>query len=289
MRELEQETNLEVLREFSGILLKTVDRLELTVTELRRENRELAGLEVPGELAQAWRATELKDQLTRLQKKFFGFGRETLPGKPARPVGHKGQEVLALTARPQEKTEPAPKTGTPSASALGSETESKSHDFSSPDLVAESLTRGFVMSVGAEAWKKITGLTEDTVEITITERTYRKVIHKQSKYRLKDEYNDSDKEVIITAPGPVKVKKGMTYSVDFALAVAVDKYEYHCVPRALRKDRKHEVGQTFLKVRNYAEDGGRSSGVVLQGKTSNCPELRWSKASVVSVVGKVAA
>jgi len=241
MRELEQETNLEVLREFSGILLKTVDRLEATVTELRRENLELAGLEVPGELAQAWLATELKDQLTRLQKKFFGFGRETLPGRPARPIGHKGQEVLALTSRAQEMTEPAPKAGTPSASALGSETESKSHDFPTSDLIAESLTRGFAaMSVGADAWKKIEGLTEDTVEITITERTYRKVIHKQAKYRLKDEYNDSDKDVIITAPGPVKVKKGMTYSVDFALAVAVDKYEYHLpLERQRRKMEAH--------------------------------------------------
>ena len=174
-----------------------------------------------------WLNTELKDQLTRLQKKFFGFGRETLPGKPARPIGHAGQEVLALTARPQEKTEPTPKAGTAKASDLRPETESKAHDFPTPDLVAESLTRGLAMSVGAKAWKKIEGLTEDTVEITITERTYRKVIHKQAKYRLKDEYNTSDKEVIITAPGPVKVKPGMTYSVDFALAVAVDKYEYH--------------------------------------------------------------
>lgn len=226
MRELDQETNIEILREFSGILLKTVDRLESTVTELRRENRALAGQEEPGELGQAWLATELKDQLTRLQKKFFGFGRETLPGKPVRPIGHQGQEVLALTSRPQVPTDPASKAGALHASALGPETESIAHDFPSPDLVAESLTRGFAMNVGAKAWRKIPGLTEDTVEITITERTYRKVIHKQAKYRLKDEYNDSDKEVIITAPGPVKVKPGMTYSVDFALAVASDKYEY---------------------------------------------------------------
>ena len=98
MRELEQETNIEVLREFSGILLKTVDRLESTVTKLTREKLALAGQEVPEGPSQAWLNTELKDQLTRLKKKFFGFGRETLPGKPARPIGHAGQEVLALTA-----------------------------------------------------------------------------------------------------------------------------------------------------------------------------------------------
>lgn len=247
MRALEEETNLEVLREFSGILLKTVGRLESTVTELRRENFELSGKAVPEEIAQAWLTTELKDQLSRLQRKFFGFGRETLPGKPARPIGHKGQEVLTLTVRPQVTLEPAPKAGSAPATALSRDTESKAHDFLTPDLVAESLIRGVGMGAGAEAWKKIEGLTEDTVEITITERTYRKVIHKQAKYRLKDEYNDTDKEVIITAPGPVKVKPGMTYSVDFALAVAVDKYEYH-LPLE-RQRRKMEAAGLAIDVK----------------------------------------
>jgi transposase len=244
MRELEQETNIEVLREFSGILLKTVGRLESAVTQLTRENRQLSGKDVPEAPLQDWLNTELRDQLTRLQKKFFGLGRETLPGKPARAIGHPAQEVLALTSRPQERVEPAPQAGTAKASALSSETESNAHDFLTPDLVAESLTRGLPMSVGAEAWKKIPNLTEDTVEITITERTYRKVIHRQAKYRLKDEYNDSDKEVIITAPGPVKVKSGMTYSVDFACAVASDKYEYH-LPLERQRRKMEAAGLTI--------------------------------------------
>jgi transposase len=247
MRELEQETNIEVLREFSGILLKTVDRLQSAVTQLTRENRAHEGKEDEPAPSQDWLNTELKDQLTRLQKKFFGFGRETLPDKPGRPIGHDDQDVLALTSRPQEKMTPAPTAGTPKASALGSEIESKAHDFLTPDLVAESLTRGLPMSAGADAWKKIANLTEDTVEITITERTYRKVIHRQAKYRLKDEYNTSDKEVIITAPGPVKVKPGMTYSVDFALAVASDKYEYH-LPLE-RQRRKMEAAGLAIDVK----------------------------------------
>lgn len=103
------------------------------------------------------------------------------------------------------------------------------------------------MSVGAEAWSKIAGLTEDTVEITIVERTYKKVVHKRSKYRLKDEYNTSDKEVIITAPGPVKVKPGMTYSVDFALSVVLDKYEMH-LPLE-RQRRKMEAAGLAVDVK----------------------------------------
>lgn len=34
------------------------------------------------------------------------------------------------------------------------------------------------MNVGADAWVKIPGLTEGTVEITIVERTYKRVVHK---------------------------------------------------------------------------------------------------------------
>jgi transposase len=245
MRELEQETNVEVLREFSGILLKTVDRLEQAVAVLTEKNRALSGEKSPEPPSQEWLNSQLKDHLHRLQKKFFGCGSEKLPGKPARPIGHAGQEVLPLTTEPQTNIEAdRPKAGAPPAAALGKEPESKGHDFQTPELVAESLTRGLPVSVGAEAWKKIPSLTEDTVEITITERTYRKVVHQQAKYRLKDEYNDSDKEVIITAPGPVKVKPGMTYSVDFALAVASDKYEYH-LPLERQRRKMEAAGLTI--------------------------------------------
>jgi transposase len=89
----------------------------------------------------------------------------------------------------------------------------------------ESKLRG--LNEGQENWDKMKNFFQDTVEITITERIYTKVVHRQAKYRLKDEVNTTGKEVIITAPGPVKIKPGCTYSVDFALAVVSDKYEFH--------------------------------------------------------------
>src|SRR6185437_3762512 len=46
-------------------------------------------------------------------------------------------------------------------------------------------------------------------------------------YRLKKEYNTTGKEVIITAPGPVKLKSGSQYSMDLAVAVVSDKCEFH--------------------------------------------------------------
>lgn len=81
--------------------------------------------------------------------------------------------------------------------------------------------------MGKEAWESIAGVYQQSSEITIVERTYQKVVYKRAKYRLKDEYNQSDKEVIITAPGPAKLRAHSRYSIDFAVAVVIDKYNLH--------------------------------------------------------------
>lgn len=232
MRALENETHIEVLREFSSILLKTVERLSAEIAALKDQK---------ATDQQQWLSHELEDQLHRLQKKFFGFGRESMTSsasKEGRLIGHEGQQTLALTGRPHAETSTS-QADTASPRAVGATDERVAHDFLTPDLVAESIMRELPKNAGAEAWQKIKGLTEDTIEITVTERTYKRVIHSQAKYRLKEEYNTSDKEVIITAPGPVKVKPGMTYSVDFALSVVSDKYEYH-IPLE-RQRRKMEM------------------------------------------------
>ena len=57
----------------------------------------------------------------------------------------------------------------------------------------------------------------------------------------------SGKEVIITAPGPAKLKPGSQYSIDFALAVVSDKYEYH-LPLE-RQRRKMEAAGLDLEAK----------------------------------------
>jgi transposase len=217
VRPIAQEQNIEVLRQYAILVTQTAEEQAREIARLKDERSD-------SQAARAFLSQQLQDQLTRLQKKFFGFGRERSAERtPLRPIGHQGQEILSLSARPQSesqkklKNEISPRSGD----------EFKTHGMSAEDLVAEGLSRGVPMSAGADAWKQIPGLTEDTVEITLVERIYKKVIHRQAKYRLKDEYNTTGKEVIITAPGPVRVKPGMTYSVDFALSVVTDKYEMH--------------------------------------------------------------
>ncbi len=62
------------------------------------------------------------------------------------------------------------------------------------------------------------GLTEDSEEITLVERTYSLVLHRRKKYRCRCNAN------VVTAHGPAKLIPGGRYSADFGVSVAVDKY-----------------------------------------------------------------
>ena len=65
------------------------------------------------------------------------------------------------------------------------------------------------------------GVTEDSEEVTLVERTYRVVLNRRKKYRCRCNAN------IVTASGPIKLIPGGRYSLDFAVSIAVDKYADH--------------------------------------------------------------
>jgi hypothetical protein len=162
---LEQETNIEVLRAYSLIATREVDRLSKELAEARKQESE------EGYLSEA-----LRDQLTKLQEKFFGFGREKTDIRPA--THHKNAQLLIH--------------GNRMASELEAKTESDAHGNGAKtvfyesiisELIEEAVSRGFEMSK-AKNWEEINSLTQDSVEITVVERTYQKVIHKQKKYRF---------------------------------------------------------------------------------------------------------
>jgi len=243
MRPIAQETNLDFLREYASLLKSSLDHAHDVIRKLKHERQE-AELES----AQSMLSQDFEDQLHRLQRKFFGFGRERLPDEetPQRPIGHANQVLLLHGNRSQHEEIQESKSQSDSPRNSGP-SETLTHGASKQDLLAENLLWGVNMKAGVNAWKKINGLTRDTVEITVTERIYKKVVHRQEMYRLKDEYNTTGKEVIYTAPGPVKVKPGMTYSVDFALAVVTDKYEMH-IPLE-RQRRKMEAAGLEVDVK----------------------------------------
>lgn len=84
-------------------------------------------------------------------------------------------------------------------------------------------------NAAASQWEKLDGLVEESVMVTVVERKFlRKVIRRQ-KYKLKQEFNKTEKDVVlITAEHPeLRIAPGCGYSVDFATAVIVDKFLYH--------------------------------------------------------------
>jgi transposase len=207
--------------------------------ELKTAHQKIDHLQAEAEKSkQEWLDQSLKDQLHRLQRKFYGFGREENPNQAARPIGHQEQVLLLHANHPQPEEETKPGSENPDESGT-SKTLAKRHSFSDEDLEMESKSRGVM--AGKEGWKEIPGLFQESSEITITERTYRKVLHQQAKYRLKDEYNTTGKEVIITAPGPAKIRPGSQYSIDFALSVVSDKYQYH-LPLERQRRKMEEAG-----------------------------------------------
>ncbi len=228
---LEQEQDIEVLR-LSAILYRD------TAAAFAKEN---ARLKAGGqENSQGELIAKLQDQLVRLQKKFFGFGREEFSKKP-RAVGHE-QQALKLHNRrahveDQERGAEV-KSGSEKREAMLCRIE---HDFALGAFSVENKERGIEAENAGEPWNKIEGLAQESCEITIVERTYKKVIHRQAKYRLKEEYNKTGKEVIITAPGPAKLKVGCQYSIDFAIAVVIDKYESH-LPLERQRRRMNAAG-----------------------------------------------
>jgi transposase len=226
---LEQERNIEVLRAYSILATKEVERLQRELAAVLKPHTEEGFLDIG-----------LRDQLVKLQTKFFGFGRETTH-RP--PTHHKKQDLLLHgnrmsgeaagemqgEAKPDEKGHP----------------KLKFYETALEELKREAISRGFEMSK-ADAWEEIKGLTQDSVEITVVERVYEKVVHKQKKYRFLPSVG-TDKQIIVTAPGPVKLKPGCHYSVDFALSTVSDKYEYH-LPLE-RQRRKMEAAGLDVSVK----------------------------------------
>lgn len=75
-------------------------------------------------------------------------------------------------------------------------------------------------------WELIDGLYDESSEYDLVPKKLAKKKYRRFKYRLKVT-KGSEKEIIVSAPGPSKLVPGSSYSVDFALDVVTEKYLYH--------------------------------------------------------------
>lgn len=215
---VEVEKDIEVLRQYTLWLQREV-------AAITKENATLKNAAEAGK--QEWLDEKLRDQYSQLQKRFFGSGQESLD----RPVGHQ-EEQLKLHGEhiTQEKEKRAQSETLPQVFH---------YKLSTLGLMQESLLRGITQ--GAAAWKEVPGLYQEAKEITVREVSYLEIIHRQYKYRLDKKFNKTGKEILITAPGPVKIRPQSKYSVDFAISVAMDKYGFH-LPLERQRRKMEEAG-----------------------------------------------
>ena len=103
--------------------------------------------------------------------------------------------------------------------------DAKLYSLNDEELREKSVIQGN-SNPSAKDWKELQGLYDKATEITIVERTYKKVVHQRKKYLYLPSVG-TDKEVIITAKGPEKLFPGCGFSIDFAIASTLDKYQWH--------------------------------------------------------------
>lgn len=198
----------DVIKEFAKLAV-------LENHHLRQENAELKKAQYHHEQARL----AYEDRLSRLEQKLFFQGREKFD-KELKPKKTKDLLLHGECSNPDENH---PKERTAKDRALFD--ENQFYSMGVDELKDEANVRGY-KDAKASDWKELEGLYDEATEITIVERTYKKVVHKRKKYLFKPSLG-TDKEVIVTAKGPEKLFPGTGYSIDFAIAVTCDKYQWH--------------------------------------------------------------
>lgn len=202
-----QESNPEILRFYINELFKHNDQLSKTLTKAIEEKAKAAQ-----------KSFSLEDQLLILKKKFFGKSSE----KRKIEDRVRDTEDQDLLVHSYSLVPPASRKNTKSL-----DEEVVTHSLTDEELQAMSVALGLVQPTSAQ-WEAMPGFFDESTEVTVIERSYKKLIHRRQKYCLKKEFQNEDSKMqIITAEGPLKLLPGCTYSIDFAASVVADKYISH--------------------------------------------------------------
>lgn len=201
------EKNPEILSALLDLANQEIVRLQKVVSTIEAEKSEAAQ-----------KAFNVEDSLKILRKKFFGKSSEKSANARERDRLNDDPELLIhsqnlLPIPPKKKTRDLV-------------TQELVHESSDDDLKSMSESLGLA-SPSHEQWEEIPNLFDQSVEITVVEREYKKLLHKRKKYRLKKEFAIDEKQVIVAAPSPVKLVPGSSYSIEFAVSCVIDKYLNH--------------------------------------------------------------
>ena len=193
MRPIESISDFEQLKQVAVLLDKENARLHERLQDLTQELAQLKGEDA--QQAIQLELEKLQAEIARLQKRLLGNPSERRPPAPgessatvAARSGHGPREQAKLPLREQ------------------------THELGPQERTCP------VCEKQMDEWP---GQYEEAEEITVVERRFELVRHRRKKYRCR--CNAS----VRTAPAPAKLIAGGRYSVDFALAVAIDKYLDH--------------------------------------------------------------
>jgi transposase len=206
MRPFEKETDVETLRKYIRLLEDYTRNVKEENCALREKYEK-----------QTQSSLNIEDELKVLRRKLWRRSSE----KRGKPKDRKrDQENIDLTLQTQTPF-PAPK-----ERELDIEKRDVFFDLSPEQLQMESELRGLANPSSGQ-WAEMEGLFDKKKRIHVIERQYIEETVNIKKYKLKPEYNDTDKDVIIAANGPQELLPGSSYSIDFSVAVAADKYVSH--------------------------------------------------------------
>ncbi len=184
----------------------------------------------------------IEEKIKLLRRQMYQSGTEKRLDANDRPRD-KSQEEALLFSQAMFPSEESREGGKNRFKDL--ETFTIDHEITESELKLESALRG-LSHPSSEQWTELNNVFDTVTKIQIIERKYIKEIHRKKKYKLKFEFSDGEKEIIITADGPSSLLPGMNYSTDFVASVVSDKYISH-VPLERQTREMESLGLKGIK------------------------------------------
>lgn len=208
--DLEAESDIERLRDCARAMQRQIVELRAEIASLRSQVDEaltrLRTLKGKAKEDEKRRLAKLKELLAQREKALFGDSSEK---RDPSDGPNKNGDGAASTAPPGGKP---PRRGHPRRAQKALDTVPVVHDLDEADKQCP--------KCGA-ALEEMVGQYEESEEIDVVLRAFRKLLHQRKKYRCRCN------ACIETAPGPLKLRPGARYSIEFAIDVATSKYIYH--------------------------------------------------------------
>ncbi len=206
---IKNETNVEVLQGMLSLTVAENNRLHEVIKQIEKENAE-----------REQQTLNFEENLRAMRKDIFGKSSEKRHEATDRPRDKSQRDALLFS----QSAYPCKETREEAQSKL--KRNEIEHEITNEELKLESALRE-IKNPEASQWAELTGVFDKVTVLQVYERRYELEVHKKKKYKLKSEFNESDKDVIITASGPDQLLPGMNHSIEYVASVVADKYISH--------------------------------------------------------------